>query len=215
MRCKVFSVHSRLVFLENEHGIGDSAKQHSLDFLQHKWVGEAVDMHDFEVEELYFNEPLRKETQNCIDQAAKNYGKSGAEKNLLRAYFLEPEHPIVLVALYRFYYYQHRYADALEVAERVLRVYSIRLGLPSDWQDLTEHHFDQIDKQSMTDIRFYLLALKGAGYLEMRLENFKNALERLQKVVNVDSEDRMNAVSLLQTAEDEIYRQSGVYRLRF
>ena len=172
-------------------------------------------MHDFEVEELYFNEPIGKETQDCLDQAAKKYGKSGAEKNLLRAYFLEPEHPLVLVALYRFYYYQHRYADALEVAERVLNVYSTRLGLPSAWQDLTEQHFEQLGKQAMTEIRFYLLALKGAGYLEMRLENFKNAIERLQIVVDVDSEDRMNAAALLHTAEDEIDRQSGIYRLRF
>lgn len=174
-----------------------------------------MDMHDFEVEELYFNEPIQKATQNCLDDAAKKYGKSSSEKNLLRAYFLEPEHPIVLVALYRYYYFQHRYADALEVAERVLKVYSKRLGLPSDWHNLTEHHFEQIDKQSMTDIRFYLLALKGAGYLEMRLENFNGAIERLQKIVDVDSEDRIKAVSLLHAAEDEIDRQSGIYRLRF
>ena len=180
-----------------------------------KWMDTDVDMHDFEVEELYFDEPIGKETQSCLDQASKKYGKSSAEKNLLRAYFLEPEHPLVLVALYRFYYYQHRYVDALEVAERVLKVYSKRLELPSNWQELTDQHFEQLDKQSMTEIRFYLLALKGAGYLEMRLENFKNAIERLQKVVNVDSEDRMNALSLLQTAEDEIDRQSGIYRLRF
>lgn len=121
----------------------------------------------------------------------------------------------MLVALYRFYYYPHRYADALEVTERVFKVYSKRLGLPSNWQDLTEQHFEQLDKQSMTEMRFYLLALKGNGYLEMYLENFNNAIERLQKVVNVDSEGRMNAVSLLHTAEDEIDRQSGIYRLRF
>lgn len=174
-----------------------------------------MDMHDFEVDELYFNEPIGKETQSCLDQASEKYGKYDAEKNLLRAYFLEPEHPVVLVALYRFYYFQHCYADALEVAERVLKVYSKRLELPTKWQELTSQHFEQLDKQSMTEIRFYLLALKGAGYLEMRLENFKNAIERLQKVVNVDSEDRMNALSLLQTAEDEIDKQSGIYRLRF
>jgi tetratricopeptide (TPR) repeat protein len=174
-----------------------------------------MDMLEFEAEALYFDQALEPETKQCIEKAADSYGEKNAESLLLRAYFLEPKHPMVLVALYRYYYYQHRYADALKVAERVLSIFSRRLGLPASWQDLTEQHVESAASESMTEVRFYLLALKGSGYLEMRLENYQGAIERLQKIVDIDSEDRLSVSSLLQIAQDEINRQAGIYRLRF
>lgn len=174
-----------------------------------------MDMLEFEGEALYFDEALEPETEQCIEKTAQNYGNKNAESLLLRAYFLEPEHPMVLVAVYRYYYYQHRYADALKVAERVLRIFSSRLGLPTNWQDLNEQHVEKAVNESVTELRFYLLALKGAGYLDMRLENYQNAIDRLQKIVDIDSKDRLSVSSLLQIAQDEINRQAGIYRLRF
>jgi tetratricopeptide (TPR) repeat protein len=174
-----------------------------------------VDMLDFAGEELYFDEAMQPETEQCIEEAAENYGGKNSENLLLRAYFLEPEHPMVLVALYRYYYYQHRYADALIVAERVLRIIAVRLGLPENWQDISEQQVEAAVGESMTELRFYLLALKGSGYLEMRLENYHGAIERLKKIVAVDAKDRLSVSSLLQIAEDEVNRQAGIYRLRF
>ena len=83
-----------------------------------------MDLLDFEAESLYFDEPLKQEAQRCIEQAAASYGTVQAEGLLMRAYFLEPEHPSVLVALYRYFYYRHQLADALLVADRVLRVFA-------------------------------------------------------------------------------------------
>lgn len=172
-------------------------------------------MLDFEAEGLYYDEDLSAETQACIDRAAQSYGDAESEQRLLRAYFLEPEHPMVLVALYRFYYYQHRYEDALIVAERVLTLFAARLGLPFDWHQLEAEHVAGDALVSMTELRFYLLALKGAGYLELRLARYEPAIERLKKIVELDEKDRLSAASLLQIAEDEINRQAGIYRLRF
>ncbi len=174
-----------------------------------------VDMLDFAGEELYFDEEMESETEQCIEKAAENYGSNETEGLLLRAYFLEPEHPMVLVALYRYYYYQHRYADALIVAGRVLRIFAGKLALPANWQDVTAQQIESAIKESMTDVRFYLLALKGAGYLEMRMENYQSAIDRLKKIVDVDAKDRLSVSSLLQIAEDEVNRQAGIYRLRF
>ena len=174
-----------------------------------------TDMLDFEGQDLYFDEPLQKETQRCIDGAAEAYGKESSRNLLYRAYFLEPEHPTVLVALYRYFYYQHLYADALIIAERVLKLFSMRLGWPANWQELTSQHVDKSSENSMTDVRFYLLALKGSGYLELRLERIQSAIERLSKVVEVDNKDRLGAASLLEIAEEEVERQSGIYRLKF
>jgi len=163
-----------------------------------------MDLLDFEAEALYFDEPIRGEAHSCVEQAAESYGQAAAEGLLLRAYFLEPEHPIVLVALYRYFYYQHRLEDALLVAERVLKVFAGRLGLPENWRDLTELQLGGGVMVSMTLLRFYMLALKGAGYLELRLGRHESALMRLRKVAALDSNDRLGAQALIDVARGEL-----------
>ncbi|MCU7939572.1 MAG: hypothetical protein KZQ64_02030 [gamma proteobacterium symbiont of Bathyaustriella thionipta] len=156
-----------------------------------------MDMLDFEGAELYFDEVLSDEVQACIDQAAENYAEEGSEQALMRAYFLEPEHPMVLVAMYRYFYYQHRIQDALIVANRVLRIYAKKLDFPDDWKQISEEHLQAHKKSSMTLVRFYLLALKGAAYLELRLGEEESAVSRLKKILELDSKDRLGAKVLL------------------
>ena len=79
-----------------------------------------MDLLNLEDDVLYFDEPLQNEAQECLQQAAASYGKERAERLLLKAHFLEPEHPMVLVALYRYYYYQHRLKESLQVAVAML-----------------------------------------------------------------------------------------------
>ncbi len=163
-----------------------------------------MDMLDFDCDSLYFDEPMDPEAKRCLDLASENYGEEEAEAALMKAYFLEPEHPMVLVALYRYFYYQHQLDEALMVAERVLHVFARRLGLPKDWRDLTEAQIGNGVLVSMVMIRFYMLALKGAGYLELRLGEYDAALLRLQKVVELDSNDRLGAKMLLGVAQEAI-----------
>ena len=163
-----------------------------------------MDMLDFEGESLYFDEPLPLEVRRCLDDAAGHYGEGMAEQQLMRANFLAPEHPMVLVALYRYFYYQHRYEDALTVAERVLCVFAKRLELPIDWRHLDEHCLGSGVMVSMTMIRFYMLALKGAGYLELRLGRYESAIARLQKVAELDSRDRLGASALIDVANEAL-----------
>lgn len=158
-----------------------------------------MDMLDFESGDLYFDQPLADEVKALLDEAAENYGDDSAELALLRAYFLEPEHPMVLVGLYRYFYYQHRLDRALIVADRVLALSAVRLGLP-DWQWLNAEAIAQAAKRSMTEVRFYLLALKGAGFLQLRLGEHEAALARLEKVAALDSEDRLGAGALIDVA---------------
>jgi hypothetical protein len=172
-----------------------------------------MDMLDFEADSLYFDEPLREEARVCLNTAAENYAEGLAETALMRAYFLEPEHPMVMVALYRFFYYQHRLEEALLVAERVLHVFAVRLGLPDDWHELTEAQIGNGVMVSMAMIRFYMLALKGAGYLELRLGEYESALVRLNKVVELDSNDRLGAQVLLDMAQKACNKQYAGARL--
>lgn len=168
-----------------------------------------MDMLDFDSETMYFDEPLATEAKKCIDEAADNYGHADAEAKLMRAYFLEPEHPLVLVALYRFFYYQHRLQESLMVANRVLTVFARRLELPNNWQELTETQLNQHANSSMVMVRFYLLCLKGAGFLELRLGNYESARVRLQKVVELDEKDHLGALVLLDLAEEILEQQSA------
>lgn len=168
-----------------------------------------MDLLDFASDDLYFDEPLQAEVRGCLELAANNYGEVIAESSLLRAYFLAPEHPMVLVALYRYFYYQHRLMDALLVADRVLWVFAKRLGLPDDWHELTETQIGGGVMVSMTMLRFYMLALKGAGFLELRLGQYADALARLEKVVELDSNDRLGASALMEVAQQALHNQAS------
>lgn len=174
-----------------------------------------MDMLDFEGDDLYFAEPLNAEAQQCIDFAAANYSQecdaNQAEAPLMRAYFLEPEHPVVLVALYRFFYYQHRLDDALVVAERTLKIFAKRLNLPEDWSELNEEHLAKPAVDSMVLVRFYLWTLKGAGYLELRLGKHDSGMARLEKVRELDDKNHLGTEVLLDVANEVV---NNIYKLR-
>jgi tetratricopeptide (TPR) repeat protein len=161
-----------------------------------------MDLQDFEGQDLYFNAPLTDKVAELINRAAELYGEGEAEKPLLRAFFLEPEHHMVHVALYRFYYYQHRYQDALFIADKAMAVARRELNLPEDWRDLERGHLGVASMQSMGMLRFYLLALKGAGYLNLRLGNIEAAIEILSKLVALDEKNRLGAEMLLSIAKE-------------
>jgi tetratricopeptide (TPR) repeat protein len=162
-----------------------------------------LDLLDFPGQDLYFDTPLPVAVAALLEGAADQYGSDGgasAEAALLRAYFLAPEHLSVLVALYRYYYYQHRLEDALLVAERAIALSARDLALNQGWQGLDEAELRQIGQRSMTLTRFLLLALKGAGYLELRLKRAQAALARFEKLAALDSDGRLGIDSLLRMA---------------
>ncbi|QEP44520.1 hypothetical protein D5085_16090 [Ectothiorhodospiraceae bacterium BW-2] len=160
-----------------------------------------MELLDFDADTLYFDEPMSAEAAHCLEQAAEEYGEPSAEERLLRAYSLQPEHPSVLVALYRFYYYQHRLEEALQIAERTLVQFAQRVGLPTDWHTITADGVAHYQGGVTPDLRFYLMALKGAGYLEMRLGRHRAAQQRFATVMLFDSDDRLGAGVLQQFAK--------------
>ena len=123
--------------------------------------------------------------------AAANYGNEDAELMLLRANFIAPQHLMVLVALYRYYFYQHRLEDALLVAESALAVVGRRLEFPDTWRNLHEANVGEGVMRSMGLVRFYLMILKAAGYIHLRLGEFSIGKAMLEKLVELDSHDRI------------------------
>jgi hypothetical protein len=171
-----------------------------------------MDLLDFDGQAMYFDEPLTPEVESLVEEAAARYSEgpesSAAETGLLRAYFLEPEHLTVLVALYRFFYYRHRYRESLLVADRAIALVASRLSLPARWQDFSGADLGRAVTVSMTLTRFLLMALKGAGYLLMRLGEPGAALARFEKIAELDSGDRIGTRELAEMARAELTREA-------
>jgi hypothetical protein len=113
-----------------------------------------------------------------------------------------------LVAMYRYYYYQHRLEDALIIAHQALAVSGTRLGFPAAWHQLSSAHLGAGALISMGMVRFYLLALKAAGYLNLRLQKWQTAVDMLTKVSSLDEADRLGATALLEIA-NSVYQSQN------
>ena len=160
-----------------------------------------MDLMDFEGEKLYFEESLTPEVEALLQQAGNLYGEGEAEQPLQEALRLAPTSLNVLVAAYRYYYYQHRLEDALGIAGQALAVTAERLGLPVDWTQLTLAHISQGGPSTMALVRFHLLSLKAEAYLLLRLGRSAEGRAMLEKLLELDSHNRLGAKQLLEVAE--------------
>jgi len=161
-----------------------------------------MDLLDFSDCKLYFEDELPAEAERLIAQAAAEYGDPAAELSLLRAHMLAPENLSVLVGLYRYYFYQHRLADALVVAERAMQLSGRHLGLPTDWNLLDETRLGSAAANSFGLLRFYLLALKAASVVLLRLGQIADSRARLIKLASLDSRDQLGAGKLLEVVDE-------------
>lgn len=157
-----------------------------------------MDLLDFEAQGLYFEQPDVEGVKELIATAAQNYSSGDAELSLLQAYFIAPESLNVLVALNRFYYYQHRLEEALAATSKALVVIRPSIAFPEDWQDLQTSHITDAPADLLTKIRMYLFTLKAIGFLNMRLENLDLSQAIFEKLVELDSKDRIGAQGLLE-----------------
>ncbi len=160
-----------------------------------------MDLHEFSGGEMYFDEKLDVRVLPLLEAAAAAYGEGDSESLLLQAAALAPNSLTVQVALYRFYYYQHRHQDALDVAIESMRKTAERLDFDITWQQWNLNVLGIGVMKSMTLVRFYLLALKGAGYLNLRLGNMDEGAAMLTKVASLDSHDRLGTSALLEVVD--------------
>ncbi|MGZ4958684.1 MAG: hypothetical protein ACXV7J_05485 [Methylomonas sp.] len=157
-----------------------------------------MDLLDFDAQDLYFQQEDSQEVQDLIQQAAALYGSGEAELPLLKAYLRAPESLNVLVALNRFYYYQHRLAEALLISEKALTIIRGGIEFPDDWRQLEMQHIGEAPKEWLTRIRLYLFTLKSIGFLNMRMENLALSRGIFEKLVALDDRDRIGAKALLE-----------------
>jgi len=145
---------------------------------------------------LYFDQPLPASVELLIQEAAESYHLEQAEYMLLAAYMILPHHLTIHVALYRYYYYKHRLAEAMLIAERTIQDAGAQLGYDGHWRDATLAALNA-DADSMVMVRYYLMALKGSGLIALRMGQHDDGLQRLRTVIAMDAEDRLGTQALL------------------
>ncbi len=163
-----------------------------------------IDLLEFEAKDLYFQQADSHEVQELIQFAADLYASGEAELPLLQAYLRAPESLNVLVSLNRFYYYQHRLAEALLISEKALQLIRRNINFPEDWQQLERQHISEAPKDFLTRIRLYLFTLKSIGFLNMRMENLAVSRGIFEKLVTLDDKDRIGAKGLLELVDKRL-----------
>lgn len=114
------------------------------------------------------------------------------------------EHVAVYIGLYRFYFYKHRLAEALEVARLCLAKAARDLGLAQDWRRTRPTDADFGSFEAVLP-RFFLFTLKAYGYLQLRLGRLVEGRTALEKLVELDPDDKLGARRLLQILEKQIH----------
>ncbi|MCB1907605.1 MAG: hypothetical protein KDH15_09570 [Rhodocyclaceae bacterium] len=156
-----------------------------------------MDLHDFDSVSLYFDDACPPEVDALLDTAAQGCVDGEGELPLLQAHLHAPEQLVVLVGLYRYYFYRHRLAEADVVAQRAMQVSGRRLGLPDDWQRMDQIALADAASRSIGLLRFWLLALKARAILALRDGRIPAGRQMLEKLVTLDQHDRLGASALL------------------
>jgi tetratricopeptide (TPR) repeat protein len=128
-----------------------------------------------------------------------------AEQHLRDAQALAPDHAAVLIGLYRFYFYKSRLREALDVARACLDKATRDNDLARDWRRV---HRSDADFDSFDAIlpRFYLFALKAYAYLQMRLGEADEGYAAVQKLLELDPSDKLNANVLV-----AVWQRAGLH----
>ncbi len=170
--------------------------------------GAARDLLDFEGADLYFDEPMAAAVARLLERA-QNADPVVALAALHEAFERAPDDLTVIVALYRFHYFRHDFAATLTLAETAMAAAGRRLNIPADWRALDIGDVERAGAISMPLLRFYLWALKGEGYVLMRLGRFGEAVSVLEKLRLLDRVDRLGGEVLLALARDCLEGQRG------
>ena len=155
-----------------------------------------MDLLDFDDPDLYFERAEDPDVTRLIALASVRYGTKAAEQALRDALGLSPDSLLVLVALYRYYYYQHNLESARAIGERALGVVSEQLGLSADVPPGCDE-LGAAFRRAPAAARFYLLTRKALGYLSLRLGDWGEARSQLTAVAEFDHHDRLGCKLLL------------------
>jgi len=118
-----------------------------------------------------------------------------AERAVLEALALAPDDIEALLGAYRFYFYNHRWADALPLAANIVVHMARRLNVATDWRLVKPE--DAAFSVAEEAPSLYLQALLAWGYGNVRLGRIDAGCRALAKIAELDPRDRFGAGRLL------------------
>lgn len=135
---------------------------------------------------------LSPQVNDLLHRAAASADRADEAHALLeQARAQAPMHPAPLVALYRFHFYGHRLVQARQVGEDALAVVRGVLGA-----DFGDHPPSEEEAKGDVSVRFYLFALKGLAYLNLRLGQLDEAVRLLRELKRLDPGDHVGGALL-------------------
>ncbi len=144
---------------------------------------------------------LPPEAEHHLALAGQSYQEDElALRHLQAAWAAAPGHAAVFIALYRFYFYKNRLHEALGVAEACLAKAASDNGFRCDWREVqpVDADFSRFDAILP---RFFLFTLKGYAYLNLRLGRLAIGREAIDKLLELDTANRIGGQVLLDVLE--------------
>ncbi|MEM8831167.1 MAG: hypothetical protein AAGE96_17680 [Cyanobacteria bacterium P01_G01_bin.19] len=127
---------------------------------------------------------VKPEVKQLMLLASENWEYTGlAEKYIREALSKAGNNLDVLVGAYRFFFYKHKPAAALSIAQRVVELIAKSKNLPSEWLQLKPI---LLEHKQETDIRLYLNAYAATGLVWAQLGRIEEAREISERVKQID-----------------------------
>ena len=135
--------------------------------------------------------------------ADSHWDSCTAEVLLLDAQSLDPTCLPVYFALYKFYFYRSRLAEAERITLQALVAAARQAGFSEEWQQLTPQTADWAATDEPQ--HFYLFSLKALAFIRLRLGRADEARAILAKLAVLDPQDTVGAsvIRALETAATE------------
>jgi tetratricopeptide (TPR) repeat protein len=146
--------------------------------------------------------------EQYLSQAGDNYASDRvAEDYLSQAQELAPDHFAVLIGFYRYYFYKGRLQEALAISKICMAKAAREKNFATDWRAVQKEDAQFGDYDDVI-ARFFMFCLKGYAYLLLRLGDFAEGRAAIEKLLQLDTTDKINARLLIdilerQKAEEE------------
>lgn len=164
-----------------------------------------MNTHYFVPDEVHFGFELAPVINASLQRAAMMVAsKKEALKALLEANNSAPDQLEVLIALYKFYFYQGEIEQAEDLVFQTLIKASLQGGFSHKWETLTTECADWNSLRGPE--RIYLYSLKALAFIRLRQEDLRNTEAILDVLEQLDPNDQVGAEvirSLLSAIREE------------
>jgi len=142
------------------------------------------------------DDELWPQTERALREAGRAWHDAErAESFLAMAADLQPELRAVLIAHYRYFFYRHRFDEALVYGAHLLAQSALRLDLPPRWQDTKAAHLAGAEPEA--ERRFWMFTLQACGYLLVRCGAREPGRSMLAHLADLDQRNETKTRELL------------------